>query len=144
MPVIHDLACPKCGQEVRNHVFPTIASLDLPVACFSCGAVLEIRFNSSYNRTFGGQLNCLNSQKIVVYEHPDGRIEYPGRADAPMPKRYRDQGFQRREILPSEVTAFEKKNHVTCESLHWGSKGMNAPSEDPVPELKIEDVPLVQ
>ena len=138
MPVVHDLACPECGKERRNHVFDSISELDLPVSC-ACGGLLQIQFNESYRGTFGGQLTCLNRDKIVVYQHPDGRVHYPGRADVAMPKRYVAQGFERKELMPTEVSAFEKRNHVAVESLHWGSRGMNAPSEDPEPKPpKIE------
>jgi hypothetical protein len=120
-----------------------MASCDVPVPCEKCGAPLDISYNSSYGHTFAGSFNGLATEKIVVWEGPGGKISYPGRNDSKMPQRYADQGFVRRELMPWEVSGFEKQNHVACEALHWGSKGFNQPDEDPIPKLKIEDVGLV-
>ena len=134
--VIHDLNCLKCNRVIRNHVFPSAASLDDPrqMTC-ECGGRFEIQYNVSYGRQFSGGWNGLKKDQITVYEGPNGEVSYPGRADVPMPERLAKRGFVRRELQPCEVSSFEKKNGVVCESLHWNSGGMNAPVEDKIPSL---------
>lgn len=39
------------------------------------------------------------AERPIVWEHPTtGEVRYPGRNDGEMPKYYKDQGYERREI----------------------------------------------
>jgi hypothetical protein len=62
-------------------------------------------------------------ERIVVWEHPTtGAVRYPGRNDIPIPQRYLDQGFQRRELATRrEAEQFERDHNVRNEKLWYNS-----------------------
>jgi hypothetical protein len=62
-------------------------------------------------------------ERTVIYENPrTGHVRYPGRADVPIPQRYADQGYQRREFpTRHELERFEKQRGVTNDKLWYNS-----------------------
>lgn len=139
--IIHDLHCPSCSRIELDHIFNSHLDTNQLPHC-RCGAVLAIRYGRGYSRAFGGTWGGRSSDKITVWEHPSGDVKFPARADVDIPARYKQQGYQRRELMPSEVTEFEKKHGVACESLHWDRNG-KADREDPIPQMpepKYEDL----
>jgi len=62
-------------------------------------------------------------ERTVVYRNPlTGAIRYPGRADAPMPQRYADQGYIVHEFSSAhELSRFERENQVCNERLNYNS-----------------------
>ena len=134
--IVHDLKCVRCNVIVHNHVFPSIADVDVPLHCV-CGDLLYIYYNPSYNRAFNGANTELARDRIVVWRGPSGDIAYPGRTDDPMTD-YPD--YERVELAPSEITSFERDHHVAVQSLHWNSS--TAPQRMPytrIPQISFDE-----
>ena len=118
MPV-HDLMCSTCGEAVNDFFLP----LPWPdeIKHFEDGGVFKIQWSlrSSHHPTWHP------SSAITVYENPQtGDVVYPGRNDVPMPMRYIEQGYDKREMRSlREVTRFEKAHGVVNESVNWDKNG---------------------
>lgn len=72
-------------------------------------------------------------ERAVVYENPlTGQVRYPGRADVPMPARYAEQGYVRREFETAHALGrFEKAKGVANEALNCNSGNtLDAPLQD--------------
>lgn len=65
-----------------------------------------------------------SSEVATVWEHPGTKqVRYPDRNDRPMPTRYRQQGFERRELKTlREVERFERERGVQSEAA-WFNRG---------------------
>lgn len=105
------MICPECGAELeigdwpvcddgtgRNGHFPPAGSVFQPID---------------------------PSEAAVVYHHPGtDKIRWPGRADVPIPERYRRQGYERREFRSlRELDQFSKARGVIHEKSHFNSNG---------------------
>ena len=60
---------------------------------------------------------------VFVSAKEGGKIQYPGRNDAPLPERLRRRGYERVTIAPRDMGAFEKRHGVTNERRHWDRNG---------------------
>lgn len=71
------------------------------------------------------------TERTVVYENPQtGKIRYPGRNDVPIPQRYAEQGYVKKEFTSRrELESFEKKHKVTNDKL-WYNSGNTHASEN--------------
>ena len=79
-------------------------------------------------------------ERVVVFENPQtGEIRYPGRNDVPVPQRYIDQGFVRKE-LPTlrSVEKFENQHGVRNDLMHYDS-GNSADQEERTPPPRLSD-----
>jgi hypothetical protein len=58
-----------------------------------------------------------NAEAVILYEHPTKGIRWPGRNDAPMPKAYAREGFQRVEYKGgiADVRRIERRHGVVSE-----------------------------
>lgn len=67
-------------------------------------------------------------QRTVVYEQQGtGKIRYPGRADVPVPERYRQQGYVKREFETARALEnFERKHEVVNDGLHYNNGNTHA------------------
>lgn len=91
--------------------------------CSSCGSELTVGdwpfcpHGSAYGRVIAAH----ESERCVLWENPQtGEIRYPGRNDAPIPARYAQQGFVRKE-LPTlrDIQRFETARGVLNEKAHY-------------------------
>jgi len=71
-----------------------------------------------------GAVAFAKDETAVVWEHPGtGDIKYPGLSTAPMPVRYQQQGYVRRELRTDQDYAkFEKQAKVLSER-RWFDRG---------------------
>lgn len=102
------VVCDDCGQELAVGMFPW---------CNGHG------LGHGYKQ--GGFDAAVHPrERTVVYENPEtGKIRYPGRADVPIPERYRQQGYVKREFTTRrELEHFEKQNRVLADHL-WCNSG---------------------
>lgn len=94
MAVLHDIQCvnPQCGMiEYDTKVQPTRLG-----SCTRCGSAMEICFSTRRAPVFAA---VHSRERTVVYRNPkNGHVAYPGRADVPMPSRYKKAGYERVEF----------------------------------------------
>jgi DNA-directed RNA polymerase subunit RPC12/RpoP len=116
MAVLHDYECDSCGALVE----------DLPLQkkshrCPKCKkGTLQIIFRSLLARN----ASALDSHSMtVVYEDPrTGKVAYPGRNDVPMPARYQQQGYVRKELRSlRELDRFSERHGLVNEAAHYNS-----------------------
>lgn len=97
--------------------------------CPSCGATVQM--GEWYLCPHGWPHGSLSprpvhrSETAVVYRNPrTGAIRYPGRNDAPMPERYRQQGYQMEALdtLP-KLDQFCKERGLVNEKANFDSNG---------------------
>ena len=106
------MTCPRCGQPYE----------------IGCWPICQDPSGKHGHYMPNGSISPLGmhaSERTVVYEHPGtGQIRYPGRADAPLPERYRQQGFVKRELRTlRDVDTFSKQHHVVNERAHCDGNG---------------------
>jgi hypothetical protein len=82
---------------------------------------------------FQSNAQVRESERAVVYQHPDGRRVTPARADQGMPEIYQRQGFERREV--ESMIAFEKETGLVHESSNW------TPGNESIGELPKAETP---
>ena len=72
------------------------------------------------------------SQRAVVFEHPvTGEVRYPGRNDIPIPQRYADEGFVRKEFPTlASLQSFERSHGVLNDKAHF-NEGNSSDGENP-------------
>jgi hypothetical protein len=104
--------------------------------CPDCGLYLEVGDwpFCPHESTRKAHHTVHANERVVVFENPaTGEIRYPGRNDIPVPKRYADQGFVRKE-LPSlrSVEKFERQHGVRNDLMHY-NPGNSADQEKPTP-----------
>ena len=104
MAVLFDLICAKCGEVLRDQ-----PSSDEGKLHCRRGGFLEILWN-----TRAGQANPSDAEKCVVYvsDKEGGAVQYPHRNDKPVPEYLAKRGYERREILPREMSQFERRHNV--------------------------------
>lgn len=100
--------CPDCGQELKIGSWPFCGPLG--------------------HGTPQGNLSprpVHDSEAAMVYLHPEtGQVRYPGRADRPMPERYRQQGFEERRLRTlRELDGFCKSRGLVNHKAHYDSNG---------------------
>lgn len=112
----HDLVCDKCGSIRLDFSSTSFDSLTHEL----CGGTFEILWTASHPRDAVASA----TERTVVWENPlTGEVRYPGRNDAPIPARYRDQGYVRRELSSlREVEKFEKSHGVRNQAA-WYDRG---------------------
>jgi len=68
---------------------------------------------------------CHPSEACVVYvsEKEGGKIQYPGRNDAPVPDRLRARGYEKIVMSPRQVAQFERRHNVVNERLNFNRNG---------------------
>ncbi len=135
---VWDVRCTNadCGYSDRDRLF---ADFDAPT-----GQCPQCHFQLAKVVSFRGRHNPAwhPSSRVVLFRGPNGDVKYPGRADSPMPQRYRDQGFERVELSSlAEVTAHEKSTGTLCEAMHWDSNGKTDREDTPVtPHIEYSDL----
>jgi hypothetical protein len=110
---IHDLICDKCDKIIKNVNLKT--QFTLPHE--GCGGILEILWQPPSTKQASV---CPKERAVVWYDERTGDVRYPGRNDVPMPKRYKDAGFSRREF-PSfhDLKRFEKEKGLVSEVVNF-------------------------
>ncbi len=113
MPAYHDFVCSSC-EEVYTDLPTTMDG----VKCICRKGVLEIRWSSARSRNASA---IGKDEMTVVYEHPvTGRVMYPPRNDQPMPERYAQRGFVRKEMRTlREVEKFSEQRGLVNERVHY-------------------------
>lgn len=114
MAVFHDYECNRCGAVVED-----VPLRDSPRKCASCKkGILEIVFRSLQARNAAA---FDTHDMTVVYEHPKtGKVMYPPRNDQPMPARYQQAGFVRKELRSlREVDRFSSEHGLINEHAHY-------------------------
>ncbi len=125
--VIHDLACDLCGHQDLD------AAIDVSEqrpSCPSCLRPMTIRWDISRRQinVASAERTLVQSERAAVYVHPKtGRIAYPGRVDTPMPEKYREWGFVKKEFATAkELDKFCKEKKLVNEKLNFNSgNGVN-------------------
>ena len=112
MAVIVDLICNKC-----EAIYIDRWSSDIGINCHQCiGGTVE----RLWTITRGIDPGTHPSERVVVYEsESEGKIQYPGRSDVPIPDRLRRRGYVRRELNVRDLAAFERKHNVANERRHF-------------------------
>jgi hypothetical protein len=126
--VIHDLACDRCDHREYD---AGVDVADLPF-CPTCKPRLRmcIRWDISRRQinVVSAERTLVQSDRAAVYVHPEtGRIAYPGRVDVPMPEKYRQWGFVKKEFnTAKELDKFCKEKKLVNEKLNFNSgNGVN-------------------
>ncbi len=80
-----------------------------------------------------------SSERAVVFENPaTGEVRYPGRNDAPIPERYKKEGFVRKEFPTlASLERFERSHGVRNDKAHY-NEGNSADQEAP-PRKQLTD-----
>jgi hypothetical protein len=112
MSVYVDLQCDRCGQFFVDQWSDRVGETHE-----DCGGHLE----RIWTFTKGPDPGTHSSEKVVVFESPQegGKIQFPGRNDAPVPERLRQRGYVRRELNVKDLAAFEKRHNVLNERRHF-------------------------
>lgn len=86
------------------------------------------------------------SERSVVYYHSGtGKAVYPGRNDVPMPDRYRNQGYERREFHSlRSLEKFEREQGVRAEVAHFDKGSGRAFDTRDIPDLPKETMDLIR
>ena len=121
MPVYVDLVCTKCDEVLLDQWSTNIGRAHITsLDDDSCDGCLE-RY---WTLTRAPSPGTHPSEKVVVYESAtEGRVQYPGRNDTPVPDRLRARGYERKELNVSDLRAFEKKHNVANERRHFDRNG---------------------
>ena len=120
--VVHDLACVDCDRKLYDVL---VDSAKLP-ACPDCGAACEVRWDISRRPINLARHSTVHArERTVVWKHPKtGVVSYPPMADAPMPDRYRKQGFERVEFeTQRSLDKFCDEKKVLNERSHFDNNG---------------------
>lgn len=118
MPVYVDLECTHCQEHLDDQWSSMVGTVHLE--CDNGGVWSRV-----YTLTRGPAPGAHPSEKAIVYvsAKEGGRVQYPGRADQPMPDRLKARGYERVEISPPQMGAFEKKHRVMNERRHFDRNG---------------------
>ena len=117
MAVLVDLQCDRCAVI---HVDGWSTAIGFHC---ECGGLWE----RLWTLTPGLSPNTHPSERAVVYEsRKEGKVQYPGRADGPMPERLRRRGYERVELNVRDLQSFERKHGVANERRHYNrNNGFN-------------------
>ena len=115
MAVLLDLQCSRCG-EILTDQWSTRQG-----GRHCAGGRLE--WLPSKTRT--GSPYCSEREKAVVFvsEKEGGKIAYPARNDSAIPKHLRGRGYERVQVTPDQMGAFEKKHKVISQIRHFDRNG---------------------
>ena len=115
MAVLIDAICSKC-EKIQIDVWSNI--LD---SKHSCGG----KWERHWTFTDRVQPMCHESERCIVYisEKEGGKIQYPGRADVPVPGRLKRRGYERVELNVRDLASFERKHNVMNERRHFDRNG---------------------
>ena len=118
MPVRHNYIC-SCGNIIEDYTGST------PPMC--CDAEMEILW-SVPSRPYIG---IHPSERAIVWYNPaTGKHATPGRADVPMPARYRKWGYERREFTTlRELDSFCKQNNLVNQRGSYDNSGRSYDDE---------------
>lgn len=117
MPAVHDFICDICGAKEFDVLVP---STFIHHKC-SCGEPMEIAWNGRKRPYIG--IHPWD-RSVIWYNPKTGRRATPGRNDVPMPKRYKDLGYERREFTTlRELDAHCKENNLVNEAGNYNSNG---------------------
>lgn len=120
------LTCPRCTNG--TNVLVGVGDSGV-ICCRVCSE--ELKQVKVFGKAPAFSLGASEKERTVVWENPKtGQIRYPGRNDAPLPKRYAQQGFERKE-LPTlrSIEHFEKAHRVRSE-VAWYDKGSGRGAEN--------------
>lgn len=116
MPVFVDLECVQCGDQQLDQWSTEVGTL-----C-PCGGIWE----RLWTFTRGPSPGALPDEKCVVYvSEKEGKVQYPGRNDEPVPVRLLQRGYERMEISPAQMGSFERRHGVMNERRHYDRNGRN-------------------
>ena len=112
MAVLVDLICSKC-----ESIYQDMWSTDEGQPHVECGGKME----RLWTLTPAPQPMPHHSERCVVYvsQKEGGKIQYPGRSDTPIPDRLKRRGYERVEMNPSQLGAFERKHGVVNERRNY-------------------------
>lgn len=121
MAVYVDLVCEKCGEIIYDQWSTNIGRAHITsLDDTSCDGYLE----RLWTLTKAPDPGTHSSEKVVVYESAkEGRVQYPGRNDVPVPDRLAKRGYVRRELNVSDLRSFEKRHNVANERRHFDRNG---------------------
>lgn len=109
-----DLVCSKCELVVVDQWS------DREGVRHTCGGQME----RLWTLTRGPDPGTHTSERVVVYESlKEGKIQYPGRTDVPIPSRLRARGYERKELNVRDLAKFERKHNVANERRHFDRNG---------------------
>lgn len=114
MAVNVDLICSKC----EKRLYDQWSDLE-DTRHKRCGGSWERLWTVSR----GADPMCHPSEACVVYvsDREGGAVQYPGRADAPVPERLRQRGYEKLVMSPRQVMQFERKHSVINEKLNYNN-----------------------
>lgn len=120
MAVLHDIQCvnPSCGMiEYDTAVQPERLG-----SCTRCGSAMEICFSTRRAPVFAAVHS--RERTVVWYNPKTDKTAYPGRNDVPMPARYANNGYERREFTDlKSLDKFCVKNKVVNEKASFDNSG---------------------
>ena len=117
MPVRHDYVC-SCG-----HIEQDVTG-DAPQCC---GEEMQILWSAPPRPHIGIHPK---DRAVVWYNPTTGRHATPGRNDAPMPDRYRQLGYERREFTTlRELDAFCATNRLVNQKGSYDGSGRSYDDE---------------
>ena len=132
---IHDLVCDSCGNVEldaavdTSNIEPCLNPVERGEHFFHCLGKRSIRWDlSDHKSSVTIDPNIHPSERAAVYVHPHtGRVVYPGRVDVPMPDKYRQWGFEKKEFTTvRELDAFCKSKNLVNEKSNYNSgNGLN-------------------
>lgn len=119
MAVYVDLICSKCGLVQMDQWSDDIGELHITSTDEdSCDGEWERLWTLSPGLAPGTH----PSEKVVVYEsQAEGKVQYPGRSDVPVPERLLARGYERKELNVRDLAAFERKHGVANERRHYNN-----------------------
>ena len=124
--VIHDFYCDndKCAAEFKNQL-----STCLGAQCPECR---KGRLNYLWVSALKRDANVHPSERAVIYySKKEGKFQYPGRNNRPMPKRLQSRGYERVEFNSAhDLARHERKNNVASHVLNYDRNGHSYDGSD--------------
>src|SRR5262245_58364600 len=104
--------CPDCGKhyDVGDWPFPCAGLGHQPGAFWSGDAAIH------------------SAERVVIYENPrTGEIRIPGRADRPVPAKYAQEGYERRELHTfADIRRVEEAKGLIHEQSNYDTNSATA------------------
>ena len=122
MAVLHDFQCPDGHQfeaiwEDGLANFCPHQHVNGNGKCAKSGSIVYLPKRQA-NTAFG------SNETAVIWEHPGtGDTKWPGRNDAPMPTRYQQQGYVRRELRSDADFARLERDKGVRSERRWFDRG---------------------
>lgn len=112
MAVYIDVQCSKCEATIED------VWSDRDGQPHICGGTLE----RLWSMTRTGSQYCSEREKVEVFINPrNGQVAYPPIPGRKMPAHLK--GFERTQLTPNQLGAFEKKHNVISEIRHMNRNG---------------------